>query len=453
MLGHRTSRALGLKLLLVGAIVLLLGVPLGFVSLLSWERSERADTVSREVGALTGGEQIVRGPFIALPYRLPVTQTADRARPETRTVEYRQDHVLVSAASIETAVDQSVSLRRRGIYEVPVYGAEIRATGRFDMPDLAAHLPEGSEVDWSGAAFVVALSDLRGVARPLDVAISGRGVPLDFEPGTAFDREDWRGVRAPLSGLAPGQAIAFDMTLAINGATSLRLAASGKETQVTLASDWPHPGFFGGFLPVSRDITADGHSAHWQIPYLARGVPTVFTAQGGERFTLDSQAFGTRLVTPANDYQQVGRSLKYALFFIGFVMLMLFLIEARAAQRIHPAQYLLIGLAQVLFYLLLLALTEHTSNLLAYSASAVATVSLSGLYAMSVFDNRRLGLAVFAAMTVVYAMQYTLILIEDYALLIGSLLAFAGLGAAMALTRRIDWYDTSGQKEGAVANP
>ncbi|WP_417494984.1 cell envelope integrity protein CreD [Maricaulis sp.] len=436
-------RSLGLKLAVLGAIVLLLGIPLSLINFLSWEREGRADAASAEIAALFGGEQIIRGPFLVIPYSLTnrvwVQQDGERVSRD----DVRHEHVFISFDQLDYAVEQTVVMRHRGIFDVPVYTAAIRVAGEIEIPEVAGQAPDGAELDYGAAEMVFAVSDLRGISDALDVQIAGRTTPVNFEPGTDFDQAGWRGVRAPLGPLVAGEALTFTAQWRMSGAAPLRFTASGRETTLSLQSNWPHPGFEGGFLPGEHEISDQGYTAQWTVPYLARGVAAVWGQRNVQLATLDGQAFGVRLVTPADGYQQVSRSLKYAMFFIGFLMVMFFLIETNSGQQIHPAQYVLAGTAQVIFYLLLLAMSEHVGVALAYGIAALATTGLTGLYAMTAFSSRALGAVTFAAMCVVYAMQYALILLEDYALLIGALLAFAGLAGTMLLTRHINWYASS----------
>ena len=439
MTGITRGRALGLKLILLGGIVILLGIPLFLVGILSWERSSREAEAIGEVSRSVGGPQTLRGPFLVIPYSFQTTihETRDGRQLSRTGLETR--HLLVSPDTIEIALDQTVEMRHRGIYDIPVYTLDIRASGAFVVPELASQIPDRAELDWSAAGIVVIVNDLRAISRRVDLTIPGRG-RLDFEPGSPIDGDGWRGISAPLGSIAPGQRLAFDLETGLTGASSLKVTAIGRDTQVSLVSNWQHPAFTGGFLPDTSEIGPDGFRASWTVPYLARGVPAVWQPRSGDAATLEEQAFGVSLVSPAGGYQRVGRALKYGLFFVGLLMLCVFLIEARTGQRIHPVQYTLMGIAQVVFYLLLLALSEHVNVVPAFALATLATVGLSGFYAMNAFSSRPLGTATGAAMGVVYITQFLLLMVEDYALLVGAVMAFLALASAMVLTRQVEWY-------------
>jgi inner membrane protein len=446
MVAGFSGRSLGLKMLLVGALVLVLGVPLLFVNILAWERGARADDAAREIGRSEGGPQEIRGPFLLVPVlseEALTTNTAEGLVVTTRTIE---ETLVISAETLDIDVRLATEIRRRAIYEVPVYSARVRLAGRFAPGDLAAALPDGARANLAAARLVLAVGDLRGMGEDITWTVNDSQAQARFEPGSEFDRASadygggWAGVTAPIP-LEPGEAFTFDAELAVSGAERFTLVASGRETTAHIAGDWPHPGFDGAYLPDGREISAEGFSANWRVPYLARGVPARWIE--GRGFSLaraDNAAFTVNLVSPTDGYARVGRALKYALFFLGFSLLAVFLIEAGSKGRVHAAKYLLLGLGQVVFYLLLLALSEHASILIAYLTASSATAVLTGLYAASAFRSAGKGAVILAAMALVYALQYMLLLMEDYALLIGAGLAFAALALTMIVTRNVDWY-------------
>jgi inner membrane protein len=244
------------------------------------------------------------------------------------------------------------------------------------------------------------------------------------------------GVPAPAAGLGARFDAAASMKFA--GAKRLAVLAFAKTTTFDAKSDWADPSFDGGFLPGSRTITDKGFTARWSVPFIARGV-----AAGGDSRTiarLAQTALGVTFVEPANPYQSVSRSLKYAPMFIGLVFLAYFLFESMARRRVHPAQYVLIGLAQIIFYLMLLSIAERVGFDLAFLISAGATVALISAYAGWVFESRRQGVIALVAFTALYALIYVLMRLEDFALLVGALTSFAAIAAVMYFTRGINWY-------------
>lgn len=446
------GRSLGLKLLLVGALVLALGIPLGMVNILAWERENRAQSVAVEVGASVGGEQTVRGPFLAVPVDTPrVTETGSGETLVRRETIDRQ-LIIISPDRLDVSASLETTTLRRAIYTVPVYRAVISLDGEFDLTGVAALAPTGGTIAWNEARLLATVGDLRGISEDFQAEVNTQDGRLSFEPGlplrstnvnTAFSGEGIgsNAVSAALTGLGEGTRMTLEGRLVMTGARSFSVQPSGRETRARLTGDWPHPGFTGAYLPSERVISDSGFEADWLVPYLARGFPARWIEGQGHSLNLARDAVMTvNLVNPGDGYARVGRSLKYAFFFVGFTLLMFFLIESSSAQRLHAAQYILIGLAQVVFYLLLLALSEHAEIGVAFASASAATVALTALYAWTAFRNNARGMLTFAALTVSYIVQFLLVLVEDYALLIGSGLAFIAVAATMYVTRKVDWY-------------
>ena len=451
--GRKASRSLGLKILLVGLIVVVLAIPLAFVNMLAWERANRANEALVEVGAAYGGPQVVRGPFLTIPYRVTEIVEINRGDETIEETRIRTETVVFSAAELDYQVYQTVELLQRAIYDIPVYEADIAMRGRFSRFDVAQFMPAGAEILWDEAELVMAVSDLRGIDTDVGFIILGQDQVPVFEPGTPFDvtnnnirftmnNPSWRGIRAPVTGVTEDSEFDFEARFTLSGAAYLQLVASGRETTATIRSNWPHPGFDGQYLPDDREISSEGFTASWSVPYLARGVPASWQEGRYSIRTADTAQFTVNLATPTDGYRRVSRALKYAIFFIGFLMLMYFLLETTSKKRIHAAQYILIGLAQIVFYLLLLALSEHSSINQAFAIAAGATITLTSLYSIAVFGGFGRGALTFLVLSLVYIMQYVLLLLEDYALLIGAGLSFTALAITMYVTRRIDWYDT-----------
>jgi inner membrane protein len=444
------GRSLGLKLLLVGALVLALGIPLGMVNILAWERESRAQRVAIEVGASLGGEQTVRGPFVAIPVdSIRVTETGSGDTLERRETPIRR-LIIVSPDRLDVSASLETNTLRRAIYTVPVYRAVISLNGEFDLTGVEGLAPADGIIAWDEARLIAKVNDLRGISEDVQIEVTTQDGLLSFEPGLTLrsDTDGYAGesltsnaVSAPLSGLGEGTRLSLEGRLVLTGATSFSLQPSGRETRARLTGDWPHPGFAGAYLPAEREISDSGFEADWLVPYLARGFPARWIE--GQGHTLDQArraVLTVNLINPADGYVRVGRSLKYAFFFVGFTLLMFFLIEASSERRLHAAQYILIGLAQVVFYLLLLALSEHAGMAVAFASASAATITITALYAWTAFRNNARAMLTFAALTVSYIVQFLLVLVEDYALLIGAGLAFIAVAATMYVTRKIDWY-------------
>lgn len=460
--------SLGLKLIIVCALVILMAIPAMFISYISYERSGRADEVINEVSQRYGGEQYISGPMLVAPY----VQTDGLSRvTESGSYVVFADNGSANFSAIETAI------RRRSLFKVPTYQGKGLLQGVFKKPD-PAKLHEGLTIDWNRAKIVVALSDVRGLKKDAGLLLPG-GEVRKFEPAV-FENSYSRAISAvvdageakretlsenyrsygwmsesrsqtylsvPAADLVASSA-SFDakVTLDIGGAKRLGVTPFAQSTTVSLASDWADPGFQGGFPPDSREITESGFSAEWTVPYLRRGIRAHGKAHRLAALTGPDKLMTVQFVSTHNPYQTVNRALKYAVMFIGLVFIAYFLFEVIVGVRVHPAQYILIGLAQSIFYLLLLAFAERIGFTGAFLISAGATVTATAGYAGAVFGDRKYIARAGLVFALVYGLLYTLMRMQDFALMVGALASFAAISGTMYLTRNLDWYGSKGAK-------
>jgi inner membrane protein len=245
---------------------------------------------------------------------------------------------------------------------------------------------------------------------------------------------------AKLAGAAPISKFQATATLRFSGAQRIAVLAYGKTTHLAMEGDWPDPSFDGGFLPVKRTISGQGFSGEWSVPFIARGV----RAEGQASLIngLQATAMGVSFVDLADPYQSVNRSLKYALLFLGLLFLSYFVFEVTTGKRVHPAQYVLVGVAQIIFYLLLLSFAERIGFDLGFLVAGAATVILLSANAGWIFASRVQGLRALVCFSLLYTLIYLLLRLEDNALLVGAVASFLAVAAAMYFTRKIDWYSS-----------
>lgn len=229
----------------------------------------------------------------------------------------------------------------------------------------------------------------------------------------------------------------FDIAMELNGSRELRFVPLGRETMVEMRSSWSDPSFSGNYLPEDYDLSDKGLSATWRIPYLSRPFPQVWL---DTKHNFDQTSFGVKLFFPADHYQKSTRMSKYSLLFITLAFLAFFLMETGTGRRLHPVQYALIGVAMVIFYLLLLSLSEQVGFSMAYLSASTALIGLVSAYSVSILGSRLRALVVAALMAVLYGYMFVVVQLEDYALLFGSLGVFTMIAATMYFTRKLDWY-------------
>jgi len=432
------TRSMGVKLIVVCALALLMTIPSFFVGGLVDDRTRRAEDVTRDVSSHVGGQQTFLGPTLAIPYTIPAQSKADFAK---------HGIYLVFPVRGSAAVKTSTEERRRSLFRVPVFQADLKLDATFDLAGVPAAAPPEAVLDWSRAEIVVGVGDARGaLADGLLIADGKTSIlaPAAVAQNLSIGENQNQPIKLTLFGARvdgvakEGARFNVTSTLRFSGAQRIALLAYGKTTHVVVQGDWPSPGFDGGFLPVNRNISNSGFNAEWTIPFIARGVRAEGT--GDSMHGLDASELGVSFIEVADPYQSVNRSLKYVLLFLGLIFLTYFIFEATTGKRVHPAQYVLVGVAQIIFYLLLLSLAERIGFDVAFLLAGAATVLLLSANATWIFSSRKEGAKALAVFTVLYVLIYMLLRLEDNALLTGAIASFSAVAAAMYFTRRIDWY-------------
>lgn len=431
---QRLRTSVTAKLLFIGFLVLLLLIPMSMIESVVYERSHLYQSAKRDIMNSWGREQTIGGPVLTLPYRVHYTDDKGIER-----VRQSQAHFLPEHLTVRGELD--TEMRYRGIYEVPVYTANLNFSGRFAPPDIAKLGIDRHDVEWEEAYLSVAISDARGIKDAMSLRSDmGEGT---FEPGGVKVRGFDPQVIVPLAALgdsAEPSAFQFGFDLKLSGTEKLAFLPVGDRTEVLLTSAWPSPSFVGAYLPENRDIDNKGFSAEWKVLHLGRSYPGAWRQGKVPQKRIANSAFGVNLFVPVNTYQKSTRAAKYAILFIGLTFLAYFMFEVFGELRLHPFQYLLVGFANCLFYLLLLSLSEHTGFGLAYVLSAAASTALVVGYSVSVLESRMRVMTMLALLAGLYTFLYVTLRAEQYAMLIGAVGLFVILAAIMYLTRRLDWY-------------
>jgi inner membrane protein len=439
ILSDGIARSPGLKFLLVALITIAMSVPLLFIFIALAQREDYAREAAADIARGWGGAQVIGGPVLAVPY--VVSEAQRSAEGVVSAVDVRRVAVFLPKL-LKADATARTETRSRGIFDVTVFTADVVLDGTFATPDFAELGITPKSVQWEQAVLMLAISDLQGLAENASVTWGPAKTTVPFRPGLVQDLAAYPGINARVPLAAEKTELAFSIALKLRGTGDLQFAAAGEETDVTAKANWPHPSFQGNFLPVERSIDANGFSARWKVPHLARNLPQAMATPDNLTNGLSIASFGVAFYQPVKFYLLVERALKYAILFIGLAFLSFFLIETLSGARIHGVQYLLIGGAQVVFYLLLLSFAEQWGFDLAYLAAAVATVGLISAYAWSALKSASRGMVVFAVLSVLYALLFLLLKQEDYALVIGASAAFAAIAVTMYVTRNVDWYQS-----------
>jgi inner membrane protein len=433
--------------LVIVLLTIAMALPIFFIQLALSDREKTAAGAANDIAQGYGDTQSVAGPILLLPYTIQRTEMIDGKK-----VQIPQSYTaVVLPDDLKLKVRADTETLYRGIFPVPVYRAGIAMHAAFDRQAMTSWLPAGAQVQWKDAQIAVIVSDTRGLADNVVLNVNGRKVA--FEPGQAVSVPPGaNGESTPrISGIAAKLdlnepvALMLDTNFVLRGSREFSVSPLGRKTVANIDSPWSSPSFFGAFLPSTRNVTKNGFSASWTVPYLARGFGQVFTTREEALQTILSQSFGAKFYQPVDHYQLVERALKYAILFVALAFLVFFVVETVSQRRIHFVQYAMVGAAQVLFYLLLLSFAEHLGFAGAYAVAAGATIGLTSLYASSALSSWVRAAVIGVVLTALYGLLYLILKSEDNALLTGSCVLFAALAGTMYFTRKIDWYRVTEQ--------
>lgn len=454
----RQRIATATKLGIIGALTILLLVPLFMIRGVLSERQQRRHSAEAEVTSIWGQSQFLVGPVLTVPYRYHFKTWKDEVvdgrarRTEVMETAVASAHFLPDDLSF--AGDLEPTVLHRGIYDVVVYRGQVEISGAFPEPNLDEWKVAAEDILWEDATVSFGISDLRGAREALTLTLAGKEVALT--PGTGIPSLP-QGVQGDVGAfLKDAESLAFSMSLDFNGSGGVSFAPLGKQTAVTLRSTWPDPKFGGGYLPAERNVTPDGFDASWNVSFYGRSYPQQWsTRQGGPNAfgMVQGSAFGVELIQVVDSYRSVERSLKYGILVLVLVFTAFFLFEARSPVRVHPFQYLLIGFALCLFYLALLSLSEFISFPLAYLAGASAATVMVALYSAKALQGGSRALVIAAELVVTYLFLFVILRAQDYALLLGTVGLFFALAAVMYLTRNINWYARDAGGKGTSDRP
>lgn len=414
------------------ALVLLMLIPLGMIENVVQERAERKHAVAAEIGDQWGAVQTVSGPILVIPYEVVEIQTKTDGSKESRLVRHYASF-LPAETKLQARAD--VEKRYKSIYEILVYSADLTLTGHFATPDFSRWNIEPAQVKWREASLAFILPGSRAL-RSIDVKLNGESLQVDA--GLLPQHPAGGGVHAdlPLSG---PQVLTFDIALSLNGHDAFSILPLGGQNEVEIKSTWPHPDFLGTPLPVDRQISPDGFVAHWSINHLATGTPLAWRDNDFRLDPATLNAVGVGLVEPGDVQQQTDRIVKYGILVVGLTFGTIFVVGLIKRDRVHLVQYLLIGAALSLFYLLLLSLAEQMCFALAYLIASLVDIVIVTWYVVTTI-RPLIGWLTGGILASLHGYMFVLLQMESYALLCGTIGLFVLLVLAMIATRKIDWY-------------
>ena len=426
----------------IGFLIFLLLIPTILIQSLISEREVRKAEAVREVSSKWGNNQQLIGPILRIPYyeisKVEKLNTSGKKEIE-QTKNLAFAYFLPDKLSISGNLNPEK--RNRGIYDIVVYRSKLNFSGNFsEIPfEKLNILPEN--IVWKDAAVLLTISDFRGIEE--EVSLNWNEKKSTFNSGAKLSfggNTDISGIFTPVVLENEGKSKNnFNFQVSLKGSESLDFIPVGKTTEVNLKSNWQSPSFSGAFLPDKRTISEQGFSASWKVLHLNRDFPHFWTNLTPS--TLNSSAFGVKLITPNDNYQKSSRSVKYAILIIALTFMAFFFIEIINRKKVHPFNYILIGLALCIFYTLLISISEFLSFNQSYLLSTLMTLGLIFLYSKSIFGDKRPATIISLVMLTLYSFIFVIIQLEDTALLIGSLGLFIILGITMFVSRKIDWQN------------
>ncbi len=430
---QRLRASTSIKVFGIGFLILVLLIPMSMIKSVIYERQSMGRIATQDIQQTWGNQQLITGPILVVPYDI-VWNDDDGERHIRSSRVFQLPQVFNIDANVQTEE------RARGKHVVPVYTTSMTFTGT--LPGASELARDGHTMRWSDAYIAVGVSDGRAIAATPSITVSGH--TLRFKPGGQNIAHLPPQIIAPISdfadAIADDASLTFSMELQVKGSELLRFLPIGDTTRVRMTSDWHSPSFIGSYLPETREVSDTGFTAEWTISSIGRSLPARWRDGTSSAKSAEQSAFGVSLYLPISIYRLTERAAKYGVLFIGLTFVAYFMFEVTGGLRLHPLQYLMVGMANALFYLLLVSFAEHLGFGVSYILSARASSGLIVGYSMAVLRTRGRSLVMLGILLLLYGFLYMTLQAEDYALLAGSLGLWVTLALVMYVTRRIDWY-------------
>ncbi|MCL1814231.1 MAG: cell envelope integrity protein CreD [Treponema sp.] len=434
----------GFKIAMLVLLIFVFLIPISMIRSLVFERSHRAVEAEESIMEAWGDQFVLYGPIIRIPIvELEELRTKTEKEGEKIEIVQHEKALWITPKDVDIQADFSVQKKTRGIFSVALFSGDVLLTGSFSFERVRGELKPNQELFPQQAEIIIGLTSQKGIRRIIKA--DWNGGELFFKPGNRNFSIGYMGsgginASSPFDTAGPNT---FDIQISVQSGKSIRALPIGEITQTHVRSNWPSPSYQGGFLPAEHTFSESGFDAEWEISYLSRSIPLFWiTGEKGENdgnINFRRELFGVDFFKPLDHYALNERAVKYAVLFLVIPFLTLFFLEIFSQKSFHPAQYMLSGLANVIFYLLLLSISEHLSFSIAYLIAASALTLMMTLYARSLLENWTRSAYMGLVMALLYLVLYLTLNAEDWALLIGSIAAFVICGIVMFLTRKLDW--------------
>ena len=422
-----------LKLIAIAFLVLILLIPMTMIRESIREREGRRMDAEKNITGIWGGNQTVGGPVLTIPYKI-----LRHKGKENEFKELHYAHFLPDELNIDAKVTSQI--RYRGIFEIPVYLTDVTFKGWFEQPDFNDFGLVNPEFDWESAFVSMGIPDLRGIKETIPLEWDSSGKYFKSGVNKAFFLNSGVNTPVPVQDADNSKKYQFTISLKLAGSKSLNFIPLGRATSLKMSSEWPSPSFTGAYLPDERNVTRKGFTANWNTMDLGRNYPQKAVDSDLNLSDLYASAMGVDFIIPSDHYKLSTRSAKYAILFISLTFLLFFIFEMFNGLRIHPLQYLLVGFANCLFYLLLISISEHADFYMAYAAGSITVILMISAYCWTILKNKWKTLSITVLQAALYGYLFVLLQSEDYSFLFGSFGLFVILALFMYFTRKVNWY-------------
>ena len=427
------KKSITLKIVSIGILILILLIPAGMIKNLISERQNRRDAAVKEISQKWGGLQTITGPFLSVPFKTFFKDADGKT-------QFKLAYLQILPENLDVTGEIKPEVRYRSLFEAVLYNIRLKFSGNFKLPSMTQLNMDPDHILWDKAYLSLGITDMGGIQDK--IIIHFNGAVYNAEPGLKSTDLAEAGVSTMISTmispLTPNEPNAFSFDLNLNGSEQISIIPVGESNTVKINSSWPSPSFNGAFLPAAREVKKDGFSATWKILHLNRNYPQFWE---GSQYKVASSAFGVKLILTADIYQKSMRLAKYSIMFLVFTFAAFFFSEIINKRRVHPIQYILIGMAILIFYTLVLSLSEHMHFNYAYILSATAVSFIISGYAGAIVSHSKFALTILGILAVLYCYLFIVLQLEDYALIMGSVGLFIILAMVMYITRKINWYE------------
>lgn len=436
-----------LRIILAGVLILISLIPLGFVDQLVDERGRLYENVASRMTSEWGGHQKISGPILSVPYEYKATVVDKITNPKTGDIKHverevtKEKELILLPEDLKIETNLETTELSRGIYTVPIYDSTHNIDGNFKWPDTSILDDKPEKFLWERAMLSFMITSTRGITG--GTQLKWDGMPVHLSSGTGLNDLEIKGVHARLK-LDPSfqtKGADFNFALNLRGSKGLDYAPTGRQSEIVLNANWPHPSFEGSLLPTTRNIEEMAFDASWNVTHLSRSYSQMAAFDHIEKASFFRSVynfgFGVNLFQSVDLYTVLDRTIKYGIMFVALTFFSVFIMEFASGARLHWLQHLIIGASLSMFYLCVLALSEHIDFGYAYMSGVGVIAAMLGIYTGFVMGKILYGIGISGVMVGLYAVLYSILQMEDYALLIGTFLLLIFLGLGMFITRKL----------------